>query len=75
MTSIKESEIILLLKSDDWKIKWSLRSKGKYDCTKIANLFKWGWHKNASWFAIEIESDFETTKTEVIKKLINIYHY
>ncbi len=71
MVSIKECDIILLLKTSGWEVRWSLRSKGKYNCTKIANIFGWWGHYNASWFAVNIEKDFETTKTEIITKINN----
>jgi phosphoesterase RecJ-like protein len=72
MLSIKECEIILLLKIKDWEIRWSLRSKWKYDCTKIANEFWWWWHFKAAWFSVDIEENSETTKINIIKKINNL---
>ncbi len=72
LKSIESIELSLVLWTHEWYIRWSLRWKWKYDCTKIANIFDGGWHKNAAWFAVKIEKDFETTKTNIIN---NIYKY
>ncbi len=72
LKSIDSIELALVLWTHEGYIRWSLRWKWKYDCTKIANIFDGGWHKNASWFAVKIEKDFETTKTNIIN---NIYKY
>lgn len=36
------------------KVKWSLRSTGDYDVSKIAKSFGWGGHKNAAGFVIDL---------------------
>lgn len=69
LRSIEDIELALILWTHNWYVKWSIRWKWKYDCTKIANIFNGWWHKNASWFAVKIEKDFETTKTNIIKKI------
>lgn len=71
LRSIEDIELALILWTHNWYIKWSIRWKWKYDCTKIANIFNGGWHKNAAWFAIKIEDNFEKTKINIIKKINN----
>lgn len=69
MLSIKECDVVLLIKTDETQIKWSFRWKGKYDCTKIANIFWWWWHFNAAGFAIPKENNFEIQKNNILKQI------
>lgn len=36
-------------------VKYSLRSNGDFDVSKIAEFYDGGWHKNAAWFVVSVE--------------------
>lgn len=50
---IKDQELVILWKEKDDHIKFSLRSKWKYNCRDIAKHFWWWWHANAAWCSID----------------------
>ena len=64
-------KIAVILKEKEDGIHCSFRSKFEYDCTKIAEIFGGGGHKNAS--GCKIEKDMSSAKkdveTEIIKYL------
>ncbi|NVM03116.1 MAG: bifunctional oligoribonuclease/PAP phosphatase NrnA, partial [Candidatus Helarchaeota archaeon] len=62
ITTIKNVEIAaLFLELPGNKVKVSLRSKGKYDVNRIAEIFGGGGHKNASGILMK---DFSLQKAE-----------
>lgn len=63
-------KISAILREEDDGIRCSLRSKFEYDCSKIAEKFGGGGHKNAS--GCKIESDLHSAKEQLIKE-IKIY--
>ncbi len=71
LTIIQEIDwpkVIMTLRKEWDKIKWSLRSKNT-DVEKIAKHFGGWWHTLAAWFSTKIDKNFDNTKTKIIKEI------
>ncbi len=68
MRSIKDSEVAILFKYMENKVRINLRSKGKVDVNKVASFFGGGGHTCAS--AVTIKGTLNSVKKKVLKKII-----
>ena len=68
LTTIKEAEVVFLIKEKNNGIKVSFRSKGKFDVEELARKFGGGGHKEASGCFFENES-IEEVEKKVIQEI------
>lgn len=69
---IKDQELVILWKEKDDHIKFSLRSKWKYNCRDIAKYFRWWWHANAAWCSIEKSWNLEKDIISFVNQVKNL---
>ena len=75
--NIDGPKLVLILKKNGDRVRWSLRSKKVLwkkliDCDAIAKKFNGGGHKPAAWFSIPVAGKFEDQVKKVVGQIQGI---